>query len=164
MQVGGRHVAVCCERESQSVQIGSPRGKHLMHDPLSVLLVDDNPTFLRIATRFLTEYSDGALNVVGVAHGGEEALTLARELEPEIVLIDLAMPDLPGLEVIPQLRNLVPHTKIIVLTLLDTEGYRRAATDAGANAFVPKASLSTDLLPTIQQIQSLNGELQPGSI
>lgn len=118
--------------------------------PISVLLVDDNPVFLRIATRFLQEHED--VVVVGAAGGGEEALALVQELQPDIVVIDLAMPGLSGLATIPLLRVVLPEVGLIALTVLDTNSYRQAALAAGANDFVPKASLDTDLLLAIRRV------------
>jgi DNA-binding NarL/FixJ family response regulator len=118
--------------------------------PISVLIVDDNPAFLRIVTRFLEEHDD--VVVIGAAGGGEEALTLAQDLQPDIVLIDLAMPGLSGLATIPLLRAMLPEVGIIALTVLDISSYRQAALAAGVNDFVPKASLSTDLLPAIRRV------------
>ena len=118
--------------------------------PISVLLVDDNPAFLRIVTRFLQQHED--VVVVGAAGGGEEVLALAQDLQPDIVLIDLAMPGLSGLETIPRLRAVLPEVGIIALTVLDTSSYRQAALEAGANDFVPKASLNTELLPAIRRV------------
>jgi DNA-binding NarL/FixJ family response regulator len=118
--------------------------------PISVLLVDDNLTFLWIVTRFLQEHDD--VVVIGAAGGGEEALTLAQDLQPDIVLIDLAMPGLSGLETIPLLRAMLPEVGIIALTVLDINSYRQAALAAGVNDFIPKASLNTDLLPAIRRV------------
>ncbi len=118
--------------------------------PISVLLVDDNPAFLRIVTRFLKAHDD--VMVVGAAGGGEEALILTQDLQPDIVLIDLAMPGLSGLETIPRLRAVLPEVGIIALTVLDIDSYRQAALAAGVNDFVPKASLNTDLLPAIRRV------------
>jgi DNA-binding NarL/FixJ family response regulator len=128
--------------------------------PISVLLVDDNPAFLRIATRFLQEHDDVA--VVGAAGGGEEALALAEDLEPDIVLIDLAMPGLSGLETIPRLRAMLPAGGIIALTMLDTNSYWQAALAAGADDFVPKVSLDTDLLPAIRRVAQADPARQKG--
>ena len=118
--------------------------------PIPVLLVDDNPTFLHIAVRFLQEHDD--VFIVGIARGGREALAQARELRPRVVLLDLVMPDLPGLEVIPLLRAALPEVGIIALTLLDANGYRQAALTAGADVFVPKAAMGTDLLLAIRRV------------
>lgn len=118
--------------------------------PISVLLVDDNPAFLRIATRFLQVHDD--ILVIGAAGGGEEALALAQDLQPDVVLIDLAMPGLSGLATIPLLRAMLPEVGIIALTVLDIKSYRQAALEAGANDFVPKASLNTDLPPIIRRV------------
>jgi DNA-binding NarL/FixJ family response regulator len=118
--------------------------------PISVLLVDDNPAFLRIATRFLQKHDDTV--VIGTADGGEEALALAQDLQPDIVLVDLAMPGVSGLDTIPRLRAILPKVGIIALTVLDTNSYLQAAIEAGANDFVPKASLNTDLLPAIRRV------------
>jgi len=126
------------------------RMKIIKMKPISVLLVDDNPSFLRIATRFLEQHDD--IVVVGAADGGEEALALAQDLQPDVVLIDLAMPGLSGLETIPRLRAMLPAVGIIALTMLDTNSYRQAALEAHANHFVPKASLDRELVPAIRQV------------
>lgn len=131
--------------------------------PIPVLLVDDNPAFLRMATRFLQEHCGSVVVVAGVAGGGEEALVKAQDLRPEVVLLDLAMPDLPGLEVIPRLRAALPEVGIVVLTLLDVAAYRQAALEAGADGFVSKATLGTNLLPAIQQaVQARSSRRKPG--
>jgi DNA-binding NarL/FixJ family response regulator len=128
----------------------TPEG--IMTSHTSILLVDDNPTFLHILTRFLHEYNQGEVVVVGTAGGGEQALVQARELRPDIVLIDLAMPDLPGLEAIPRLRQALPEMGIIALTMLGPNGYREAALAAGANEFVSKTTLSIDLPPALRRV------------
>jgi DNA-binding NarL/FixJ family response regulator len=123
-------------------------------DQISILLVDDNPSFLNIAKRFLQGYDD--IVVVDALCGGEDALEKAQGLNPDIVLIDLYMPSLPGLTIIPLLRTALPNVGIIVLTLMDAEGYQQAALEAGADEFVPKVTLNTDLLPTIRRLAQAN--------
>ncbi|MFQ5858346.1 MAG: response regulator transcription factor [Anaerolineae bacterium] len=117
---------------------------------IRVLLVDDHEAFLHIATEFLRRHDE--LTVVGVARGGEEALILAQDLQPQVILVDLNMPGLGGLEIIPRLRSMLPEVGIIALTLLDPKAYRQAALAAGADDFVPKANLSTELLPAIRRV------------
>ncbi len=117
---------------------------------VSVLLVDDNPIFLHCAKRFLQKRRD--VIVVGTVSGGKWAVDLAQNLKPDVALIDLSMSDLPGLELIPLLRAALPEIGIIALTLLDTDDYRNAALAAGADGFVSKNTMNTDLMPTIQRI------------
>lgn len=120
--------------------------------PISVLLVDDSPLFVEAATAFLR-----ASGIVAVesALGGTEGLSRAAESRPDIVLVDLAMPDLPGLELIPQLRQIVPVAGIIAVTLLPAASYREAALALGADDLVTKASLTTDLLPAIRRVTQM---------
>ncbi len=117
---------------------------------IRVLLVDDHEPFLRVATDFLKRQHE--LVVVGALRGGQEALAQAQGLRPHVILIDLNMPGLNGLEVIPRLRIMLPEAGIIALTLLDVNIYRQPALAAGADDFVAKANLTTDLLPAIRRV------------
>ncbi len=120
-------------------------------NPISVLLVDDNLTFLRIVMRFLDAHDD--VVVIGMVRNGDEVLGRVRDLKPDVILIDIAMPDLPGgLEFISRLRAALPGVGIIALTLMGTDGYRRAALEAGVDDFVPKVAVGADLLPAIRRI------------
>ncbi|MBI4381904.1 MAG: response regulator transcription factor [candidate division NC10 bacterium] len=120
--------------------------------PISVLLVDDNLTFLGILTRFLHEHHQNEVTVIGTAGGGAEGLDKAWELRPDIVLLDLHMPALSGLETIPLLRRMLPDVGIIALTLWHANGYLEAALASGADDFLSKFALSTDLLPAIRRV------------
>ena len=123
--------------------------------PISLLLIDDSATFLLlVVSRFLFEQHANEVVVVGTAHGGKEALARVHDLRPQVILLDLAMPDLHGLEVIPRLRTMLPAVGIIVLTLLDSNGYREAALEAGVDEFISKATLSTDLVPAPRDTRS----------
>ncbi|MDX1435746.1 MAG: response regulator transcription factor [Anaerolineales bacterium] len=119
-------------------------------EQVKILLVDNNPTFLRITARFLS--AEDWIEILGRAGDGLEALDLASELEPDVILLDLNMPGLGGLEAMPRLRRLVPGARIIALTLLDTEGYREAAIEAGAHSFVPKSAMNRELIPAIRAV------------
>ena len=121
---------------------------------LSVLLVDDNPHFLRILDRFLSDYSEDMLRVVGSVAGGRDAVAEAERLRPDVILLDLKMPDVPGLQLLPQLRRTLPDAILIALTLMDADEYREDALAAGAEAFVSKTSLECDLIPAIQRLAS----------
>jgi CheY-like chemotaxis protein len=121
---------------------------------IRVLLVDDNEAFRRVATDFLQGQHE--LIVVGVTCGGKEALTQAQDLQPQVILTDLDMPGLTGLETISRLRNMLPGVGIIALTLLEGNAYRQAAMAAGADDVVLKAELITDLLPAIRRVTQAN--------
>jgi len=120
--------------------------------PISVLLVDDNLTFLAILTRFLHEYHQNEVMVIGTAGRGAEGLALARSLRPHVILLDLRMPGLSGLETIPLLRSMLPDVGIIALTLWHANGYREAALAAGADDLLSKFAVNTDLLPAIRRV------------
>lgn len=138
---------------------------------MSLLLVDDNPIFLRILISFLDRYGRGDIVIADTALGGMEALTKAQSLRPHVILIDLAMADLHGLDAIPKLRRMLPDAGIIALSLMDSGSYRNAALAAGANDFVSKARLDTDLIPAIWRFgegisprqEPVNGPGRPGT-
>jgi DNA-binding NarL/FixJ family response regulator len=123
---------------------------------IHVLLVDDHEAFLRVLTEFLQRHHE--LAVVGVACGGKEALAQAQNLEPEVILVDLNMPGMKGIETIRRLRAMLPQAGIIALTLLDPKLCRKAALAAGADDFVAKHNLATDLLPAIRRVEGHGGE------
>ena len=93
-----------------------------------------------------------------MAEGGKEALVRAKDLRPQIILLDLVMPGLSGLETIPLLRKGAPRAGIIALTLMASNGYREAAAKAGADDFVAKGNLNADLVPAIRRVARQAGE------
>jgi two-component system OmpR family response regulator len=128
---------------------------------ISVLLVDSGQLFLSIARRFL--HTDGDLISVGQAGGGQEALVQSQYLRPQVVLLSLSGPDLSGLEVIPRLRAILPEVGIFVPSLLEGNGYRKAALAAGADESVAKAATSADLLPAVRRAAHLHRPGQAGA-
>ena len=129
---------------------------------IRVLLVGDHEVFLRAATAFLELHHE--LVIVGTAGGGEEALLKARELEPQVVLIDVEMRGPSGLETIPRLRALLPAVGIVAMSLMDggsyADIYRRAALAAGADDLVSKANLATELLPAIRRVMQVDRHVE----
>ena len=130
--------------------------------PISLLLVDDNPRFLRVLSRFLHTRYPADVVVVDVARNGIEALARAQVVRPQVVLLDLAMPGMPGWEVIPRLRKELPEVGIIVLTLLESDEYREMILEAGADAFVGKSTLVTELMPAIRRVATNRLQRIPG--
>ena len=115
-----------------------------------ILLVDNNAAFLRILQRFLRQHSD--LDVVSTVSSAETGLAETARLKPDVIVLDLTLNDMSGLQVIGQLRAALPPVRIVVLTLLDAQVYRQAALTAGADDFVSKVAMTVDLLPAVRQI------------
>jgi CheY-like chemotaxis protein len=93
--------------------------------PVRILLVDDSTEFLESAARFLTMRED--LNLVGSANSGHDAIAQALELKPDLVLIDLAMPGMNGLEATRLLKARAEAPRVVIMTLYDNAEYREAS-------------------------------------
>ncbi|MCL5995289.1 MAG: response regulator transcription factor [Chloroflexi bacterium] len=120
-----------------------------------VLLVDDH-TILRSGLRMLLD-NQAQVKVVGEAGNGREALQLAQSLQPDLILLDLSMPGLNGIEALPVLRKLAPAARILILTMHDDEGYLRQALQKGASGYVLKKAADSELLNAVQAV--MRGEV-----
>ncbi len=114
-----------------------------------ILLVDDNIDFLEVSHEFLDAMDD--LLVVGTATSGEEALTLLDQVTPSTIITDLVMPGMSGLELTSYIKHRLPTVRVIVMTMHDTAHHRQAAIAAGADAFITKARMVSDLEPAIRE-------------
>jgi DNA-binding NarL/FixJ family response regulator len=123
---------------------------------VTILIADDNAEFRVLLRGIVAEGSD--LQVVGEVADGAEAMRLAPELRPDIMLLDLVMPRVNGLEVLRWIKAERPEIKVIIVTVHAEAAYRQAAEASGADAFLLKKTLGTVLLPTIQR---LRGSLAP---
>jgi two-component system, NarL family, response regulator NreC len=123
---------------------------------VTVLIVDDNAQFRALLRDIVAEEPD--LQVVGEAADGAEAMRLAQELRPDIMLLDLVMPRVNGLEVLRWIKAERPEIKVIIVTVHAEDAYRQAAEAGGTDAYLLKKTLGTDLLPTLQR---LRGSLAP---
>lgn len=103
----------------------------------TVLIVDDHPT-TRLAVRTLLNREAAHFTVVGEAHDGSSATQLARELKPDVVILDIGLPGIDGLNVIKRLLGLEPAPRIMVLTGQPSDLISRRCLEAGASAFVHK--------------------------
>ncbi len=117
---------------------------------IGILIVDDNRPFRERLKVFLAAYPE--VEVVGEAGDGQVALIKAKELKPDIVLMDLRMGGLTGLSATSQLKNELPEIQVIILSRSDLKAYRDAAEAVGASAYVAKRDLVKNLLPAIRQV------------
>ena len=110
---------------------------------IRVLLVDDNALFRDGIAQILE--IDGRFEVIGHAARGDHAVTAAAKLRPDLILIDVQMPEMDGVEAIRRIRSQDAQVPVGVLTMFETEDYVRSALDAGANGYVAKDSTPADL-------------------
>jgi DNA-binding NarL/FixJ family response regulator len=127
---------------------------------IRVLVADDNPQFGVLLGRFVTSHSD--MLVVGVAKGGHEVVSMAESLEPDLVLMDLYMPDMDGFEATRLLGQAHPEVKVVALTAHRSEDNRRRSLEAGASAFIPKLRVDTDLIEVIRDLAAAKQREQRG--
>ncbi|MXX35220.1 MAG: response regulator transcription factor [Gemmatimonadetes bacterium] len=117
---------------------------------IRVLLVDDH-TVVRAGLRALLEAS-GRVEVVGEASSGEEGIEQSRALEPDVVIMDLAMPGVDGVDATRRIVALGIETKVLVLTIHDEDEFLLPALDAGADGFLNKGVADTELLGAIEAL------------
>jgi DNA-binding NarL/FixJ family response regulator len=129
--------------------------------PLKVLIVDDDPMF-RHLFRMVLSRIPGLHDAVSVtAEDGAEAVTTARDECPDVVLMDVMLPRLDGFQATRLIKEMCPAAKIVLLTSIIDKEYERAASSAGADAFVYKQDTSTLLASTVQRLISRVNPDQP---
>ncbi|RCK30766.1 response regulator transcription factor [Thalassospira lucentensis] len=118
--------------------------------PMRVLLCDDHALVMDGIRSRLECFEH--INIVGEASNGVEALALARELQPDIVLMDISMPVMNGLEAAEKFRETMPDTKVVILSMHENPEYLRTAQEAGARGFILKDVSSNDMVRAIETI------------
>jgi len=127
--------------------------------PITVLLVDDQP-LLRMGFRLILEDEDD-LHIVGEASDGAEAVRLVRELNPEVVLMDVRMPVLDGIEATRAITASGASARIIILTTFDVDEYAFAGLQAGASAFLLKDVAPSELISAVRVVASGDAVVAP---
>src|ERR1041384_4625735 len=126
---------------------------------ITLLLADDH-TIVRAGLRILLEAA-GDMRGVGEAEDGLESVRETKRLQPDVVLLDLAMPVLNGLEAARQIRKEVPSTKILILSAYNHDRYVQEALEAGASGYLVKETAGSDLLRAIREVQKGNAFFSP---
>ncbi|HKZ54533.1 MAG TPA: response regulator transcription factor [Anaerolineales bacterium] len=121
-----------------------------MADKLRVLIADDH-TIVRAGVRLLLE-AERDMEVVGEALNGEEAVTLAESLRPDVILMDIAMPGAGGLEATRQIKARIPEVAVVVLTMHRSDEYFFEMLKAGASGYVLKGAETNELVSAIRTV------------
>ncbi len=124
--------------------------KHETTNRIRTLVVDDSPN-ARHAICYFLETQD-KIEIVGIASDGRQAIDQVEALRPDLVLMDMQMPEMNGLEATSQLRKRFPDIKVVIVTLYDSPESRTACRDSGAHGFVAKNRLHQDLPDEIHRI------------
>ncbi|MGH2509183.1 MAG: response regulator [Ktedonobacteraceae bacterium] len=126
---------------------------------IHILLADDH-TILRAGLKMMLN-AQPDMEVVGEAQDGRQALHEALRLHPDIILMDITMPDMNGIEATKQVKKQLPEVKVLILTMHENEEYVFQALRAGASGYMLKEAADTDLINALHVIQSGNFYLSP---
>lgn len=118
--------------------------------PLQLLVVDDHP-IVRNGVALLLQ-STTSIAMAGYAHSGAEAVEAAQRLQPDVVLLDLRLPDMLAPEILPLLRHYSPRSRVVIFTAYADHAAIEAAIDAGADAVLTKDAGRDDLLEVIRRV------------
>jgi DNA-binding NarL/FixJ family response regulator len=130
-----------------------------MADRITVLLVDDHALVRRGFRRMLDD--DETLEVVGEASNGAEAVQLAEKLQPQVIVMDCALPEMTGLEATRKILKLRPETAILMLSMHSEDTLVRQALEAGARGYVLKNAMDLDLANAIKGVAAGKSVIDP---
>jgi DNA-binding NarL/FixJ family response regulator len=127
--------------------------------PIRIVIADDHPIFRAGLQGLLSDQAD--FQVVGEAADGREAIAVVQHATPDVLLVDLQMPQLDGLGAIRQIRELAPNTRILVLTTYDSDGDILRAVEAGATGYLLKDTPREELFRAIRATARGDSVLSP---
>ena len=121
-----------------------------MSEAISVLLVDDH-SLVRRGFRRILEDEEG-MQILGEASNGLEAIRMATELKPNVIVMDLSMPELDGVQATKEIVRNLPDTEVLILSMHAEDNYVRNALDAGAKGYLLKSAIDVDLVGAIKVV------------
>jgi DNA-binding NarL/FixJ family response regulator len=133
-----------------------------MSNEISVLLVDDHALVRKGFRRMIEDDPD--IRVVGEASSGLEAVQLCQQLKPQVIVMDMAMPEMDGVQATREILKRMPKTAILILSMYAQENYVRNAFDAGALGYILKNANDIDLASAIKDVAGGKRVLDPGLI
>jgi len=126
---------------------------------ITVLLADDHMVVRQGLRALLTTEKD--IEVIGEAETGRQAVDMTKQLHPDVVLMDIVMPSLNGLEATRQITKLVPASKVLILTSYGDDEYVQRLTEVGAKGYLIKQTAATDLLKAIRDVEKGGAAFSP---
>lgn len=142
-----------------SEMIPQPISGSALPDPIRILLVDDQ-ALLRVGFRMVLEAEDD-FTIVAEAGDGAQAIALAASMRPQVILMDVRMPELDGIEATRQIMAAQPETRIIILTTFDLDEYAFGGLRAGASGFLLKNAEPGELIAAIRTVVSGEASVSP---
>lgn len=130
-----------------------PTADTFTESPIKIFIVDDH-TLFRQGFRRILESSAGNLRVVGEAPNGSEAIQLVEALRPDIIFMDISMPQMNGLEATRQITEMFPSSHVILLTMYEDPFIQEEGRKAGASGFLLKKSVDREVFESIQEVIS----------
>ena len=128
-------------------------------NPITVILVDDHDVVRTGLRSYLSTHAD--INVVAEARNGEEALLRADEMKPDLVIMDITMPGMDGLEATRRLKEQNPESLVLALTVHEDKQYFMEMLSAGASGYITKQAAADDLVAAIRAVAAGQVYLQP---
>jgi NarL family two-component system response regulator LiaR len=124
-----------------------------------ILIADDHPLLREALCQVFSNQKD--MEIVGQAGNGEEAIDLASQLKPDILVMDIMMPKFDGLEASRQIKKIAPNTAILILTAYDDDNYVLGLLEAGATGYLMKSAKGQDLVEAVRAVRAGESVLHP---
>jgi len=130
-----------------------------MQNEITVMLVDDHSLVRKGFRRMLEDDPD--IRVLGEAGSGREAIETARQLKPQVIVMDMSMPGMDGVEATREIRRIMPDALVLIVSMYSQENYVRNAFEAGARGYILKNADEVDLASAIREVASGNQVIDP---